>query len=79
MFTLTIEMSVPELAKHPIEVPCPICELHTWVTLGEIARREMVICRGCHANVRLEDSAGSVSRLQKRIVDAMKDWERSFG
>jgi len=73
MFSISIEVNLPEFDKIPIEVPCPICELHTWVTLGSIRRRDFAICRGCHTNILLEDHLGSVHRTIKNIEGVFKD------
>lgn len=63
MVSISLEVSVPHFDRVPIEVPCPICGLHTWVKLGEIRRRDFAICRGCHANMLLEDHLGGVHRF----------------
>lgn len=69
MVSISLEVSVPHFDRVPIEVPCPICGLHTWVKLGEIRGRDFAICRGCHANILLEDHLGGVHRF-------MRDTER---
>jgi hypothetical protein len=63
MLSISISMTMPDLDREPIEVPCPRCDLHTWVTLSEIRRRDYAVCRGCHANILLEDHLGSMHRI----------------
>ena len=63
MVTLSIKVSIPDFDRIPIEVPCPLCGLHTWVTLGAIRRRDFAICRGCHANIMLIDHLGGFQRF----------------
>jgi hypothetical protein len=72
MLSISIEVIMPDLDRHLIEVPCPRCDLHTWVTLGEIRRRDYAICRGCHANILLEDHLGSMHRIIRDLESAFK-------
>lgn len=79
VFRLSITVDVPDMDKRPIEIPCPRCELHAWVRLGDIRRRDFVICRGCHATLRLEDHLGEVHRFVRKFTRTLKSLERSFG
>ena len=72
MFSLSINVTVPNFDRIKIEVPCPRCELQTWVTLGAIRRRDFAICRGCHANILLEDHLGSFHRFMRNTTKALK-------
>lgn len=74
MFSISIHIEAPDLSKHPIEVPCPQCRLHTWVTLGEIARREVAVCRGCHANLVLADHLGQINRSLSIFNKFLREW-----
>ncbi|MGD0220674.1 MAG: hypothetical protein ABSC73_09515 [Acidimicrobiales bacterium] len=76
-FSFSIKViNIPDLDRHQIEVKCPVCMLHTWVKLGEIRRRDFVICRGCHANILLEDYLGSVHRSVRSFEQMLKGLER---
>jgi hypothetical protein len=74
MFSFSLEIQIPNLDKHPIEVPCPNCELHTWVTLGEIKRGDFAICRGCHANILLIDHLGKVKQFEQKLVRILENF-----
>lgn len=74
MFKITLKITLPELNRYPIEIQCPRCELHNWVTLAEVVRRDYVICRGCHANILLIDHLGSFQRFIHDFEKAFKDW-----
>jgi len=67
MLSLQVKVHFPDLDRRVIDVPCPRCELETPVQLGEIRRGEIIICRGCHANVYLEDHLGGVHRMRSRL------------
>ena len=74
-FSLKI-INIPDLDRHQIEVQCPVCLLHMWVNLGEFRRRDFVICRGCHANILLEDHLGQVHRSVRDFEQMLKGMER---
>jgi hypothetical protein len=75
MIDVSIHIEIPNLDRRYMEVPCPVCRIQTWVTFGEIRRRGYAICRGCHANIRLEDHLGSLHRALRRIKSALKSLE----
>ena len=70
---LTFDVEFAPLDSHVIEIECPFCELNTWVTLGQIRLRQVVICRGCYVNLELMDHLGSVQRAVRRIASGMKN------
>jgi hypothetical protein len=79
MISLSFSIKVinfPDLDRHPIEVKCPVCQLHTWAKLGEVRRRDFVICRGCHANILLDDHLGQVHRFVRSFEEMLKGMER---
>jgi hypothetical protein len=53
--------------KASIDVPCPRCAFHNRVTVKQVRLRDVVICRGCKANIRLEDQMNTV-RIAERMV-----------
>lgn len=67
MFSLSITVSFPDLDRQWIDLSCPRCRLETAVALGEIRRCEIIICRGCHANIYLQDHLGSYHRAKRQI------------
>ena len=77
MFSIEMSIEAPDFDKHTIEIQCPYCELHTWVRLGEIRRREITICRGCHANIRLEDHMGQFQRFIRKFEKMISNFGRS--
>jgi hypothetical protein len=75
MFKLTISVSVPELDRRWIEIPCPRCELETPVTLGSIRLGDVVVCRGCHSNIRLQDQMAALHSFRRRFTKLLKGME----
>ncbi len=76
MFELTVSVQIPELDRQGIEIDCPVCALETRVTLGEIRLGGVTICRGCHANVWLEDYLGEYHRCRKRFIEIFEAFGR---
>jgi hypothetical protein len=75
MFKISISVTVPNLDKRWIDVPCPLCALETAVTLGAIRLGDVVICRGCHANIRLQDHLGALHKFERWFKRAFKSLE----
>lgn len=64
----------PSLGRQEIEIPCPRCGLHSWVSFAQVLRRDYAVCRGCHANLMLDDHMGTVKRAVRsfdRLVDSL--------
>ena len=75
MFKLSISVTVPNLEKRWLRIPCPVCELETPVTLGAIRLGDTIICRGCHANLRLDDHLGALHRFERWFARTLKRME----
>jgi len=73
---ISVQISVPNLDRLPLEVPCPVCQLTTPITYGAVRLGDVVICRGCHANIHLKDELGSHHRWKRTFERIMKNWER---
>jgi transposase-like protein len=73
MLNFSITIQLPDLDRHEIEIDCPICKLSNWVKIGEIRRRDYVVCRGCHANLLLEDHLGQVQRFTQEFEHLFKE------
>ena len=54
-----------DLARAAVMINCPRCSFQARITLGQIERRDAVICRGCKCVLRLEDHMNTF-RLARR-------------
>ena len=68
MFKLTISVTVPELDRRWIEIPCPLCELKTPVTLGSIRLGDVIVCRGCHLRVLFPKKIKTYGELRQVLA-----------
>jgi hypothetical protein len=77
---LTIKVTGPKqsLGYHEIEAPCPRCGLHTWVSFAQVLRRDFVVCRGCHANILLDDHLGNVKNAIRSLDAAFTSMLKAF-
>lgn len=64
--------------RQQFEAPCPYCRLSTWVTFDQVLRREFAICRGCHANILLDDHMGTVRQAVRRLDQIFSYWPEVF-
>ena len=66
------------LDKIEIEFPCPNCGFSNKASLQQIRLGEIVICSGCHNNIKLVDEDASTQRAIERIKESFKDLKRTI-
>jgi hypothetical protein len=69
---MTLEGAI-NLDKFEVEVDCPRCGFANPIWLKQARLRDVVICRGCKANVRLDDSMNTVRKAHRAVRRAMQD------
>jgi hypothetical protein len=79
MITVTVTGRMESLGRQEVEIPCPQCSLHSWVTFAQILRRDFAVCRGCHANILLDDHMGTVKNAVRRFDAAFNSLLKAFG
>ena len=57
---------------HPIGFPCPRCSFRNHATIKQIRLRDVLICRGCKANIRLEDHRNSVRIAERQVRQSLE-------
>jgi hypothetical protein len=73
---LKLEMKLEgdiNLDKIEVEVDCPRCGFANPIWLKQARVRDVVICRGCKANIQLDDSMNTVSKAYRSTRQAMQD------
>jgi len=56
-----------------MELDCPRCKFKNPFTIKQAEQRVLIICRGCHCNIRLDDSVNTVRNAMRSIDRAMRD------
>ena len=62
----------------PVSAACPICEFHNTFTIKQARLRDMIICRGCKANIQLDDEMNECRKVTRQIERAITELEDSF-
>jgi len=61
-----------------IEIKCPDCGFSNTVTLKQVRLGEIIICSGCHENIKLVDKDASTQRAVDDIEKSFEDLERTI-
>ena len=67
-----------DLDNLEIEFKCPQCGFSNKVRLKQIRLGEVVICSGCHSNIKLVDKDASTQRAVEEIEKSFEDLERTI-
>ena len=60
------------------DLECPSCRFSNRFTIKQARIRDVLICRGCHVNVRLDDDGNTVRRTHSRVRRALVDLEETL-
>lgn len=66
------------LDKHRIEIPCPSCGFYNPIVLRQARLRDVIICRGCKANINLDDQMNECRKAIRSIRRAINQFEQSL-
>lgn len=61
------------LDKFEVEVDCPSCRFSNPIWLRQARLRDVVICRGCKANIQLDDGMNTVRKAHRSMRRAMQE------
>jgi hypothetical protein len=63
------------LDKVELEAECPRCGFFNPFFIKQARLRDVIICRGCKANIQLEDHMNTVRKAERDIRRAMQQLE----
>ncbi len=66
------------LDKQFVDAQCERCGFWNDFTIKEARLDQVLICRGCKANIQLRDYLGTVKRSERNVRRAMKDLENTL-
>ena len=72
------EIAVLSLDSHEFEIECPACGFYNEATIRQARLRDVVICRGCKNNIRLEDSMNSCRKAARQADRAVRELEEEI-
>jgi len=61
-----------------VEVECPQCRFVNPVWIKQIRLRDVVICRGCKCNLRLEDQMNTFRKARESVHRQMRELQRTI-
>jgi hypothetical protein len=62
-----------------LELQCPKCRFYNSFFYKQARLEDVIICRGCKTNITLNDSIGSIKKVNKQIQISMNNLEKSLG
>ena len=62
-----------DLDKIKIDFECPECEFINYFYFKQARLRDVIICRGCKANIHLDDHMNECKIARRRINKAFSD------
>lgn len=67
------------LDNHTFEMQCPNCNFYNPFYFKQAVLRDIIICRGCKYNIRLDDQMNECKKTKKSIKCAIQKLEDSLG
>ena len=66
------------LDRHSFNFECPRCRFWNTALLGQVRRRDIVICRGCKINIQLDDQLNEYRKAAKEIRRMLSNFGSLF-
>lgn len=67
-----------DLDRFEFEVECPKCSFATKIFYRDARLRDVLICRGCKANVQLDDHMNECRKARRQFHTAMQELEETI-
>jgi len=61
-----------DLDAFEVEIDCPRCSFSNPVWLKQARLRDVVICRGCKANIQLDDGMNTIRKVRRDLQRQMQ-------
>jgi len=62
----------------PVSTPCPLCGFENDFTIKQARLRDVIICRGCKANIQLDDQMNECRKAARNVDRAIQDFQDSL-
>lgn len=67
-----------DFGKYELDVKCPNCGFFNPIYLRQVQLRDVIICRGCKGNIRLDDHMNQTKKIIRELRRAVGDLERTL-
>lgn len=64
-----------DVDRKSIEFLCPRCYFYNSAFLRQVRSRNVIICRGCKSNLRLDDHMNEYRKAKRQLRRAFRDLE----
>jgi hypothetical protein len=64
-----------DIGRKEIEIQCPECRFYNPTFIRQARHRDVIICRGCKRNIRLNDHMNEVREADRQLRKAFEDFE----
>ena len=68
-----------DLDKHRFEFECPECGFYNGASIRQARVRDVVICRGCKADIWLDDGMNECGKIVTSLRRSIRRLEREMG
>lgn len=62
----------------PLTATCPLCEFQNTFTVKQVRLRDIIICRGCKANIQLADHMNECKKMNYQTERAIDEFQKSL-
>lgn len=69
---------INDVNKHEVDFQCPNCNFYNSIQIKQACLRDVVICRGCKSNIRLDDQMNETRKAVRSIRRAMNALEETL-
>ncbi|RSZ31568.1 hypothetical protein [Variovorax sp. 3P27G3] len=66
-----------DIDRFSFDVECPECRFATKIFYRDARLRDVLICRGCKANIQLNDHMNECRKVRSQVSSAIADLERT--
>lgn len=66
------------LDRAELDIPCPRCRFENSIFYRQARLRDVLICRGCKSNIRLDDHMNECRKARQQINQAISELEQAF-
>ena len=78
-FSPFVMVNVFTIDRLEIEHTCPRCSFYNWIRLREVRLGDVIICRGCKINIRLDDYMNECEKAEHSLRRAFERLSQAVG
>ena len=67
-----------DIDRFSFDVECSRCSFATKILYRDARLRDVLVCRGCKANIQLDDHMNECRKVRKQVASAMADLDRTI-